>query len=295
MKILVTGKHGQLGGELCRKLRGGHEVIALGREDVDLSHEEQVRYLFRHLPRFSLLINCAAYTDVDRAESEPELAARINADAAELLAREARRRDIPMIHFSTDYIFCGANRGRPYTENDRPNPLSIYGQSKLEGENRIRDILEKHLIFRLSSLYGNHGRNFFLNMLGHFHRGKSPLVVHDQVVSPNCTHTIADAVTKIVWHIERFGCDTAWGIYHLGGSGETNWLEFARRIFEDARRAYGPCPAGPIGVSSREFAAPAARPAYSVLSSEKFQSAFGIEIPHWQVQYACFVRDMFFQ
>lgn len=294
MKILVTGKNGQLGKELCRKLSPEHELIALGKEDVDLGHEDQMRCLFRHLPKFSLVINCAAYTDVDRAESEPDQAERLNADAVELLAQEALRRDIPMIHFSTDYVFDGQRRS-PYTEKDRPNPLSVYGKSKLEGEIRIQLLLERHLIFRLSGLYGNFGRNFLLSMLGRFYRGKNPKVARDQTISPNCTKTIADGISKVIRRLEYDGRAMQWGTYHLSGTGGTTWYDFAKLIFEDAHQSENTSGAMPIPVSSEEYGAAATRPEYSILCSDKFRKTFGIEIPDWRIQYRCFMQEISFR
>ena len=161
MRILLTGKNGQLGWELHRQLERDYQVLALGREDIDFQDLRFLSQILRQLPRFDFIVNAAGYTDVDQAEYEPFIAEMINSEAVSLLAEEANRRDVPMIHFSTDYVFDGEQWTRPYRENDRPNPLSSYGSSKLDGELRIRDILEKHWIFRLSGLYGIRRKNFF--------------------------------------------------------------------------------------------------------------------------------------
>ena len=291
MRILLTGKNGQLGWELHRQLERDYEVVAIGREDIDFLDS---RFLFRtlkQLPKLDLIVNTAAYTNVDQAEAEPFVAESINSESVALLAAEADRRGIPIIHFSTDYVFDGKNWTRPYREMDKPNPLSTYAWTKLEGEIRVRNITEKHLIFRLAGLYGIRRKNFFTTMLRHHHNGITPRVVNDQVVSPNWTPLIAEAVTHV---IEMFfqGETTSWGTYHLSGGGSTTWHEFAQYLFQKANEKCDAHVPPPIAVASKEYGAIAKRPDYSVLDSTKFNTNFHYSLPDWQEQFLRFLGEI---
>lgn len=282
MTILLTGKNGQLGWELRERLEQNHEVIAIGRDDLDFRNTAFMHDMLKRLPELSLIINTAAYTNVDQAEKDLLLSEQINMEAPAILAAEADRRNIPMIHFSTDYVFNGKKWTRPYTEQDRPDPLSVYGWSKLAGEQRVMELCGKALVFRVSSLYGTRRGNFFTTMLKYVHNGQTPCVVDDQIVSPNWTPLIAEAVEHVVQRAVTGS--VGWGLYHLSGTGSTTWYEFARLIFRKASELWNVKLVEPIPVDSREFGATAKRPAYSVLNSEKFHSTFDYAIPDWQAQ-----------
>ncbi|GHV09844.1 NAD(P)-dependent oxidoreductase [Campylobacterota bacterium] len=298
MRILLTGWNGQLGWELHERLKGCFEVIAAGREDMDIQNPAEMCDILRRLPELSLIVNCAAFTDVDRAEREPRRTERINAGGPAILASEADKRGIPMIHFSTDYVFDGsrAAHGRfsgkrqsgkhikPYTEEDRPDPLSVYGRSKLAGERRVRELCEKHLIFRLSGLYGTRRGNFLTTMLKYALSGETPRVVDDQIISPNWCPMIAGAAEHVIHRILS-GRKTEWGIYHLTGTGGTTWHEFARLIFEKTSLLWDKPLVIPETVSSREYGALAGRPAYSVMNPDKFVNTFGYSPPDWKTQF----------
>ena len=283
MKILLTGKDGLLGWELHRRLEQTYDVLALGRDDTDFRNSHHLHDMLRRLPALALIVNCAAYTDVDKAEHEPLAAELVNAEAPAILAAEADRRNIPMIHFSTDYIFDGKKWTMPYTENDRPNPLGIYGWSKLAGEQRVRDLCDQHLIFRLSGMYGMRRKNFLTTMLRYLHQGESPRVVDDRIISPNWSPLIAEAVEHVISRLGNIQ-KNEWGIYHLTGTAHTTWYEFARMIFETMSRLWDKPSLKPIAVHSEAFGAEAPRPAYSVMNTEKFNRTFEYTLPDWQTQ-----------
>ena len=284
MRILLTGKDGQLGWELQRRLELAYNVMAIGRNDHDFRDAQQLHDMLKRLPPLSLIVNAAAYTDVDKAEHEPLTAELVNAEAPAVLAAEADRRAIPIIHFSTDYVFDGKKWTQPYTEDDHPNPLNVYGWSKLAGEQRVRDLCDQHLIFRLSGLYGIRRRNFLTTMLRYLHQSETPRVVDDQIISPNWCPMVAEAVEHVVTRIRNTG-KAEWGIYHLTGMGCTTWYEFARLIFEKTARLWGKPLIVPQAVSSDEYDAAAKRPAYSIMHSEKFTRTFGYALPDWQTQF----------
>ncbi|MDR1383069.1 MAG: dTDP-4-dehydrorhamnose reductase [Planctomycetaceae bacterium] len=283
MRILLTGKNGQLGWELHRLLEQGFEVIAIGRDDVDFRNPDELHDMLRRLPSFSIIVNTAAYTKVDQAEKEQHEAELVNIEAPAVLACEADRRGIPMIHFSTDYVFDGKKWTKPYTEKDKPNPLSIYGKSKLGGELRVRDLCEKHLIFRVSGLYGTRRRNFLTTMLNYAKASERPLVVDDQIVSPNWTPLIAEVIEHVIYRIFS-SFPVHWGVYHLTGNGAATWYEFAKLTLEKASSISNKQIIQPVSVSSEEFHTTAKRPAYSVMNSDKFRNEFGYSLPDWKTQ-----------
>ena len=291
MRVLVTGKDGQLGWELWQRLESKFTVIALGRDDLDLRDSRYLHDMLKRLPELALIVNCAAYTDVDKAEREPLAAELVNTEAPAVLAAEADRRNIPIIHFSTDYVFDGKKRTEPYTESDRPNPLSVYGMSKLAGEQRIRDLCDRHLIFRVSGLYGMRRRNFLTSMLKFLDSEITPRVVDDQIVSPNWCPMIAEAVEHVVSRIRNAG-KVEWGVYHLTGTGNTTWHEFACLIFEKTARLWNKPLIVPHAVGSDEFGAEAKRPAYSIMNPEKFIRTFDYALPDRQNQFLYCVNNI---
>jgi len=291
MRILLTGKNGQLGWELHRQLEQDHEILAPGRNDIDFRDSRLLFRRLRELPALDLIVNAAAYTDVDKAEQEAFVAEAVNAEAVSLLAAEADGRGIPMIHFSTDYVFDGCRRTKPYTEADAPNPVCYYGWTKLEGEARLRNLLEKHWIFRLSGLYGIRRKNFFTAMLKQRHNGRTPRVVNDQIVSPNWTPLVAEAVTVAIRRLFQ-GEKLLWGTYHLAGSGQTSWYEFARLIFGKLNDLYDIAMPPPAPVTSKEYRAAAQRPGFSVLHSRRFNIVFQHALPDWREQFLHFLGGL---
>jgi len=283
MRILLTGKNGQLGWELHQQLAKDFTVFAIGREDIDFRNSRFFVDMLRQAPNLSLIVNAAAYTDIDRAESDSFAAEAINSEAVATLAAEAERRKIPMIHFSTSHVFSGQRRTRPYREDDQPNPISLYGSTKLAGELRLREILENHLIFRLSGLYGSHHRNFFTEILARNRKGISSRVSDNQTISPNWTTLVAEAIVDVIQQI-FWGEKIHWGTYHLSGSGSTTPYRFAQMICERINAVWGGNMPFPIPASSRKPGVTAKRPKYSVLDSSKFSTAFRFTLPTWQEQ-----------
>lgn len=278
MKVLINGRHGQVSHELQRRLRAVGELIVLGRDQLDLAQPEQIRRQVQNI-RPDLIINAAAHTAVDLAESEPQAAFAINAVAPGVLAEEALALDIPLIHYSTDYVFNGMKAG-PYTEDDTPNPLGVYGKSKLAGEQAIRDVQGKHLILRTSWVYSTHGRNFLLTMQRLLQEKPELRVVADQIGAPTWAGTIANSTLAL---IERWQANEVadWGTYHLSAQGETSWFGFAQAIGEALRQQGKPC-ATLIAIPSSDYPTPAARPLNSRLDCSRLQRDWGVSQPDWQ-------------
>ncbi len=276
MKILLTGATGQIGYELERSLQGLGEVIAPGRAQLDLSKLDQVRAVLRAV-RPDLIVNPAAYTAVDQAEAEPALAQRINAEAPALMAAEARLLGAAMVHYSTDYVFDGTKTGA-YTESDSPNPLNIYGRSKLAGEEGVRAAGIDHLILRTSWVYGMRGKNFLLTMLTLGREREELRIVSDQHGAPTWSRTVADSTALLLGQARAQG--PAWwkrhsGVYHLSSQGETTWCGFTEAIVAQAGL---PCRVTPI--SSDQYPVAAMRPRNSVLDSGKLRAL--CNLPEWQ-------------
>jgi dTDP-4-dehydrorhamnose reductase len=285
-KILLTGVNGQVGHALKTKL-ADFEVIALSREQLDLSKHHDIRRIVREV-KPSLIINPAAYTAVDKAESEPELATAINATAAQILAEEAARLNAGLIHFSTDYVYDGSKKA-PYVETDEVNPASVYGKSKLAGEDAIRAVGLPHLILRTSWVYGAYGKNFLKTILRLAADRDSLRIVADQVGAPTSSESIANAVVKLV-HIWQPAQENQSGVYHFTNTGNTSWHGFTCEIVSEYNRlaASKAWPAlkasveGIVPISTADYPTPAARPANSRLNNTKLKQVFDIELPAWQ-------------
>ena len=275
MKILLTGAAGQLGRELKRSLTCLGDVIACDRSQLDLSKPETLRDAVRAIAP-DVIVNAAAYTAVDKAEAEPEMAGAINAEAPGILAEEAKRLDALLIHYSTDYVFDGS-KPAPYTEDDIPAPLSAYGRSKRAGELAIASAGGRHLIFRTSWVYGLHGANFMKTMLRLGRERDELRVIGDQVGAPTWTRHLADATALILARK-----DIPDGLYHLAAAGETSWHCYAETIFAEARRA-GLMEKVPVvrRITSADYPLPAPRPANSRLDCSRFQRDFGLALPDW--------------
>lgn len=277
MKILITGRHGQVSRELQLALAGSVELCVLGQEQLDLANSTDIREQVE-TQRPDLIINAAAHTAVDQAESEPELAFAINATAPALLAEAAAQLDIPLIHYSTDYVFDGS-KSAPYTEHDATAPLGIYGQSKLAGEEAIRRVGGQHLILRTSWVYSLHGKNFLLTMQRLLQEREELRVVADQIGAPTWAGTIAQATAELIAHW-RAGNPGPWGTYHLSGLGETSWFGFAEAIAEQLRQRGKPC-ARLAAIPSSAYPTPAQRPLNSRLDCTRLQRDWNIRLPDW--------------
>ncbi|BAY92956.1 MULTISPECIES: dTDP-4-dehydrorhamnose reductase [unclassified Tolypothrix] len=289
MRILLTGVTGQVGWELQRTLMTLGEIIAVERSashpslQIDLAQPETIRRLIRDI-KPDLIINPAAYTAVDKAESEPDLAMAINGIAPGIIAEEAKRIGAVVIHYSTDYVFDG-NKTTAYTEQDRPNPQNIYGKTKLVGEQAIASVGVPHLILRTSWVYSRRGKNFLLTMLRLAQEREEIRVVEDQIGAPTWSRMIAEATSQIIsqgsQNISEFLAAKG-GIYHLTASGKTSWYGFAKAIFELEDKKSDRKLQRLIPIPSQEYPTPATRPAYSLLDSQKLSDNFGLVLPDWQ-------------
>lgn len=277
MKVLVCGHNGQVAQALQGALASLGEVHLLGRGQLDLAHPQQLRAPLREL-KPDLIINAAAYTAVDQAESEPQLAFAINAEAPRVLAEEAARLGVPLIHYSTDYVFDGS-KALPYDEDDTPNPLGVYGRSKLAGEQAITAVGGEHLILRTSWVYSRHGRNFLLTMQRLLQERPQLKVVNDQVGAPTWAGTIAASTRALIerWQQGQAG---AWGTYHLTAQGETSWFGFAQAIAQQLKAQGLPC-AELLPIASSEYPTPAQRPLNSRLDCSRLAHEWQVAQPHW--------------
>ena len=276
MRLLISGAHGQLGLALTRRLRDAHEVVALARDAFDLVDAKVCRAVLERT-RPDVLLNCAAHTAVDRAESEPALAQAINADGPFHLAKSCRELGIFLVHFSTDYVFDG-RATQPYVETDATAPTSVYGRTKLDGEAHIAAVSPAHLILRLSWVYGNDGANFYKTMLRLAQDRPLLRVVADQLGVPNYTTDLADAVAHAL-NRPLAELRSLSGLYHLSSLGLSSWRDFAYAIVEGAGLA-DRVTVEPILTS--EYPTAATRPAYSVLNASRFAATFNWTAPAWQ-------------
>jgi dTDP-4-dehydrorhamnose reductase len=298
--ILLIGANGQIGHELSAALPRVGEVTALGRQQLDLAQPAEIRRAIREF-RPALIVNAAAYTAVDRAESEAALARAVNADAPAVMAEEAKQTGAAFIHYSTDYVFDGT-KTTPYEEDDLPNPLSVYGLTKLEGERAIQASGVAHLIFRTSWVYATRGRNFLLAVLRRATEREELHVVRDQAGAPTSAREIARATAQILTQLSakqpgRISLEGVSGVYHVTAAGETTWYEYAKSILAEAvgtpappswfQEATGGLPLiarSVVPITAAEYIAPARRPGYSVLSNARLARTFSVQLPEWRKQ-----------
>lgn len=256
MKILITGSNGMLGHDLIEALKDNHELILTTSKTLDITDEKQVMdFICESEP--DIVINSAAYTDVDGCETNQDLAFNVNGEGVKNLALACKKIDAALVHISTDYVFNGENN-RPWVENDEIGPISVYGKSKLKGEEYIQDILDKYFIVRTAWLYGVNGKNFPKTMLELAQNHFEITVVYDEVGTPTYTPDLAYGISQLIE-------TDYYGIYHLTNSGNCSWCEFARYIFEIADVNVKVIP-----VTASEFARPAPRPSYSVLENKNW-------------------------
>jgi dTDP-4-dehydrorhamnose reductase len=307
-KILLTGKGGQVGSELYRLLPRLGDLVAPDRRELDLLDPDSIRRVVRNI-RPQLIVNAAAYTAVDAAEGDEANAYAVNAIAPAVLAEEAKKLGAAVVHYSTDYVFDGA-KAEPYEEMDPANPISVYGKTKLAGEQAIRSTGVPHLIFRTAWVYATRGRNFLLTILRLATEKEELRIVRDQIGAPTWSLEIAGATTKILAQvIERSSVTSAFsevsGTYHLTAAGETTWCDFARAILEEASHTPQSIPwfdaatggrrlatRHIIPITAQEYPTAAARPAYSVLSNSRLIQTFGVALPDWRTQMQrCFISE----
>jgi dTDP-4-dehydrorhamnose reductase len=298
--ILLIGTNGQVGRELNRTLPRIGDVTPLDRQRLDLTRPDEIRRAIRTFHP-AVIVNAAAYTAVDKAESEESVARAINAEAPAVMAEEAEKIGASLIHFSTDYVFDGLKTS-PYDEDDPANPQSVYGRTKLEGELAIQASDAAHLIFRTAWVYATEGRNFLLTLLRLATQREELRIVRDQIGAPTLNSELARATTNILAQIcgtegSPFSLPDVSGIYHMTAGGETSWHGFADAILEESAEIPVTCPwfAAATGrlpliarrvipIATNEYPTPARRPAYSVLSNARLNRAFSLQLPDWRKQ-----------
>lgn len=286
-RILLVGGHGQVGCELATLLPGS---MSLARPSIDLAQPESLRDPIRsYLP--DVIVNAAAYTAVDRAESEPELAQAVNALAPRIMAEEAQRLGAAVIHLSTDYVFDGL-KNTPYLESDPTNPTSTYGQSKLAGEVNVREVCARHLILRTAWVCGARGKtNFVKTMLRLGSEREQLRVVVDQVGSPTSARHVARTIVAMLPHLQRQTITP--GIYNVTNSGVASWYDFALAIFEEARSlGWSLKVRDVVPITTADYPTPARRPAFSVLSWQKTSAVMQTQSPHWRQELRELLAEM---
>ena len=283
IRTLVFGRGGQLGWELRHKLACLGGVAGAGSPEVDFSKPDTIRNAVRAAAP-AVIVNAAAYTAVDKAESEPELALAINGTAPGVLAEEARRLGSILVHYSTDYVFDGAKQGS-YVETDATNPLNVYGRTKLAGDEAIQSVGGSYLILRTSWVYGARGSNFLLTMLRLAKEREELRIVDDQTGAPTSSECIAQATANILAQVlgsHGGGLEGRSGIYHLTCGGETTWFGFAKALLTRSAATSGIAIPKLIPITTSEFPRPAQRPANSRLSCKRLEETFGVRMPPWE-------------
>lgn len=292
MNVVVIGSGGMLGCEVVEKLKSaGFKVVPLDIQEIDITKQESTRSVLDRIEAPRLLINCAAYTAVDKAESEQDAAFAANRDGPANLADECDRLGIPLFHISTDYIFNG-RADRPYKEEDAADPINIYGISKWQGEEAVRSLVSEHIIVRTSWLFGERGQNFVKTMLRLGAEREELGVVADQYGCPTWSSDLAACLVRIAQRVLLKTEDVPWGTYHFCGAGITTWYDFASAILDGAgqRSSCGTARVKPLPTSSYPTAA--ARPMYSALDCGKIKACFGIAPPAWQKSLGCLLDEL---
>ncbi|MFM6325294.1 MAG: dTDP-4-dehydrorhamnose reductase [Microcystis sp.] len=287
-KVLLIGAKGQVGQELQVTLPQLGEVISIGREELDLTNSEKISQLIREIhPDY--LVNAAAYTAVDKAEIEPDLAYSINAIAPKIMAESAEKIQAKFLHISTDYVFDG-RKNTPYLETDLTNPLGVYGQSKLRGEEEIKTVNSQAIILRTAWVYGSYGKSNFVKTMLRLGKEREELkVVVDQVGSPTWAKDIATAITQLLINV-----DNPTGIYNFTNSGVASWFDLTKAIFEEAKiSGISLKIQRVIPITTAEYPTPAVRPAYSVLSGQKISQQLGYIPPYWRDSLKAMLNQLF--
>ncbi len=287
-RILLISCTGQVGAELWRCLQPLGQVIPVDRSDtalrIELTDHNVIRNVVREV-KPDIIVNAAAYTAVDTAEQEADTAMAINGIAPGILAEEAKAIDALLVHYSTDYVFNGKRSDKPYQEDDFCDPRSVYGATKLAGDQAIQEVNCKHLIFRTSWVYGLYGKNFLLTMQRLAQERDELRIVGDQIGAPTWSRLIADATAQTIAQVQssllHADMNKLSGVYNLSCGGQTTWCDFAKAIVQQS-----PNPPKVIPITTDEYPAPAKRPAYSVLSGDKLADTFGLRLPAWDTALA---------
>ena len=296
MKLLLLGSNGQLGRELQRSLSPLGKIFVCDHNTVDFNDLDSLKKLVRNY-RPDVIVNAAAYTSVDKAESDAENAFRINSEAVDLLAKEAKSLASWLIHYSTDYIFDGTKNGF-YNEEDKTSPMSVYGKSKLQGELAIIDSKCKYLIFRTSWLYSIYGNNFVKTVLRVAKKKSELRVVCDQIGAPTSAELVADVTSLCLYRIiqDDFSPKVISGVYHLTSTGKTSWYDFAKYVIIEAQKRGGIFivkPENIIAINTLEYPLPAKRPENSLLNSQKLCKTFNLYLPAWEIHVDRMIKELY--
>lgn len=294
MKILLLGKHGQVGWELQRALAPLGELVAVGRAEVDFEKLESIRACIQlHQPHW--IVNAVAYTAVDKAESESEKAQLVNAEAVACLAQEAKKLDAWLIHYSTDYVFDG-NHTAPYVEDDQTMPMSVYGKTKLMGEAAIQAQHAKHLIFRTSWVYSLHGANFVKTMLRLATERDTLNVVADQIGAPTSAELIADVSALVMQAVLQSKTPEVYaGVYHLAATGQASWYHYAQHVIayaEKKGKKFKVAADKILPIATEDYPLPAKRPKNSRLNTHKISTSFNLNLPDWRMHVERMLDEM---
>ena len=296
MKLLLLGSNGQVGWELQSPMAALGKLKACDRSTLDFIDLDGLRKLIRSY-KPDVIVNAAAYTDVDKAESDEENAFQVNSKAVDLLAQEAKVLDAWLIHYSTDYVFDGEKMS-PYTEEDKTNPLSVYGKTKLQGEEAIKKSKCKYLIFRTSWLFGTHGKNFFKTIIKLAKERDELRVVSNQIGAPTSAELVADVTSLCLYRIAQNSLSSKEisGIYHLTSTGKVSWYDFAKYVIIEAQKFGGVFLTNPeniIAVNTSEYVLPAKRPVNSLLDTQKLCKTFNLYLPAWQIHADRAIKELY--
>lgn len=292
--VFIAGSRGMLALDLSAALTArGISVSGADLPELDITSDTSVAAAVGSQP-YTALINCAAYTAVDKAETDRDAAFAVNGDGPGVLARACAERNLPLIHISTDFVFDGA-LDRPYREDDETYPLGVYGASKLKGELAVREVWDRHLIVRTAWLYGINGGNFPKTMLRLAREREELRVINDQTGSPTWTGDLAGALAEMVTHIAGGMAGDVWGTYHFCGSGMTTWHGFAEAVIEEVRHYEELAVKRIVPIPTEEYPTPAARPKWSVLDTGKITHAFGITPPTWRESLRQMIGELYRQ
>ena len=290
LKVLLTGAGGQLGADTARAFSGEYALAAFDSRGLDITDREKVFDTVKaEAP--GVIINCAAYTKVDKAEEEPERAFAVNRDGARNIAEAAASVNAVLLHISTDFVFDGI-KPAPYVEVDPTNPLGVYGESKLRGEWEIIKSFQRHIIIRVSWLYGTGGHNFVKTILKYAAERETLRVVYDQVGGPTWTADLAGALLRVVKAVEENRAP--YGVYHYSNEGVASWYDFALSIVEEALVLGAPIKCSTVEpILTHEWPTPARRPPYSVLNKDKIKETFGLKVPHWRTSLKGMLKELY--
>ena len=292
MKILLIGKDGQIGKSLFNILKNNHEVTPLGKKECDLQNKNEIISAFNTIES-DLVINAAAYTDVDKAESHSNEAFLINSDAIEIISSLTKNNNIPLIHYSTDYVFDGLKSVK-YTEGDKEKPINIYGKSKLSGE-KFAKLNDKHIIIRTSRVFNSSGNNFITKIIDLAEKKYQLNIVNDQISTPTSSTLISNVTNNLISHMEKNkNCDV-FGTYHLVADGSCSWYDYAKVVVEEVLKNKYPLKtdlSSIYPVPSNDFKSIAERPKKTVLCTKKIKSLLMFEISEWEYDVKIAIRDI---